>query len=488
MPRIHSWETLLNGGDYDVVLCQPVLTLRIQYDEQEPIVKNYFETQSNVNAGLLGDDPYEPNNGLLQLAADLRVRGYSVCVLDFHMLDVWWRRKHRGMLRDDVIKNVIARFRYRLLGISTICVAEKAAAFLAQVSKEIYPESQVVAGGLLPNAIPSLLKERYPAFDELVVGDGLDSICRRINSGKTMSLSSADFSKRAFDLVPAEMPLVPRVTVQRGCALKCAFCSPIRMQHRAVGDKLGTGQHAIEIVDEIKSLRDIYNTKFFVMGDLSFLANSSLDEAVCYQLEKQNLGVDFWCQMRPDCVTAERAQRLKKSGCVQVAIGIENTNRETLRIHQKSYRLPMVDNHLDYSSVLTILREAGLSTYGYFIIGLPGDTEADVLNTIEFMSKLFAEDLLDAAHISVPVAYPGTPWYDNPEHFGIKIRHHDFSNYWMNSDPLGYSVPMMDTDHLKAERIYELWLYALKRVTAHYEKRLAKSRVTRLFNVINCQT
>jgi radical SAM superfamily enzyme YgiQ (UPF0313 family) len=483
-PRLLSWESILAGGEFDVLLCQPTLTLRIPFEEQVAEVRAYFESQTAGGDRLLGDDPYEPNNALLQLAADLRKAGVKVRILDFHMLDIWHRRsKKRPLLEGDILR-ILRRFHYRVLGISVMCVAEKGASDLARMSKELNPQSLVIVGGLLPSALPDEFNAKHPHVDEVVVGDGAERIIQLLGENSAnLRLNEWPSASRAFDLLPTEMPLVPRVTTQFGCPYRCAFCSPIQMSHRQISPEISIAVQTKRIVGEITALREIYATDFFVMGNLSYLANSALDESVCRSLKHLEVKSRYWCQMRPDHVTPERSALLKDSGCVQVAIGIENTNSASLRKSRKTYRLASAGAHLNYEAVLRTLRDAGLSTYGYFMIGFPGDTESDVLEGISYMDWLFAGNLLDAAHISVPVAYPGTPWYSRPSDFGIKIRHHDFSNYWMNCDPLGYSVPMMDTSSLSAEKIYELWLLAL-RVIAQRHQRQSKHRPTRSFNFI----
>jgi radical SAM superfamily enzyme YgiQ (UPF0313 family) len=52
-------------------------------------------------------------------------------------------------------------------------------------------------------------------------------------------------------------------------------------------------------------------------------------------------------------------------------------------------------------------RDAGIMNWGYFIIGLPGETEESIRRTIDF-SKGLPLDLV-LFHIAAP--YPGTPFY-----------------------------------------------------------------------------
>ena len=52
-------------------------------------------------------------------------------------------------------------------------------------------------------------------------------------------------------------------------------------------------------------------------------------------------------------------------------------------------------------------KQAGIMNWGYFIIGLPGETEATIRQTIDFAKKL----PLDIALFHVAAPYPGTPFF-----------------------------------------------------------------------------
>ena len=59
------------------------------------------------------------------------------------------------------------------------------------------------------------------------------------------------------------------------------------------------------------------------------------------------------------------------------------------------------------SRALQWAKNAGINNWGYFIIGLPGETEDTIRETIEFSKKL----PLDIALFHVAAPYPGTPFF-----------------------------------------------------------------------------
>ena len=54
-----------------------------------------------------------------------------------------------------------------------------------------------------------------------------------------------------------------------------------------------------------------------------------------------------------------------------------------------------------------LAHKAGINNWGYFIIGLPGETEQTIRETIDFAKKL----PLDIALFHIAAPYPGTPFF-----------------------------------------------------------------------------
>ncbi len=450
LPRSQTVSQMFGvGKEVDVLLCQPPLSLRMKYRDQEPEVIRYFDAMNGNADPLNGDNPFEPNNGLLMLAGNLRAAGLTVQVLDFNIYDIRVRETSGEPISLDDIEQVIKRYRYRLLGISLMCISERYVKPFCEISRSHLPNAKVVFGGLLPRAVPQLLTERYPFVDKFISSAAeleIIELLKDTDGRRSVASRPAD---RAFDFVPADVPFIPRVvTASKQCRHACAFCSPVY-------DRIRNGDHEYgDTASEIERIRLSYGADFFLIGNLSLLSTEQ-DKFVCRRLGEWDHKISYWCQMRLEDVTPENVDILQRSGCIQVAVGIETENAITRR-NVKHARTASNGVH-----ELRLLKSAGISTYGYFIIGCPGDTRADALRTIGLIDSLLADGLLDATHLSVPVAYPGTPWFESPERFGLRIKHHNFSDYWMNCDPLGYGMPMLDTDTLRAEAIYELWKTAL---------------------------
>ena len=114
-----------------------------------------------------------------------------------------------------------------------------------------------------------------------------------------------------------------------------------------------------------------------------------------------------------------------QAGCRQIHYGIESGNEEVLRRTAK---------HIDLQQVRDAVRwteQAGIRSKGYFILGLPGDTEETMQETIEFAAGLE----LTEAMFSIATPFPGTKLWNelvakNP---GMEFNSDFTKSYYYNN-------------------------------------------------------
>ena len=75
-------------------------------------------------------------------------------------------------------------------------------------------------------------------------------------------------------------------------------------------------------------------------------------------------------------------QQMYKAGCWYISWGLESGNQEILKHAHKGITPERVRLALGWA------RKAGIRTWGYFIIGLPGETEETIQQTIEYAKSL----------------------------------------------------------------------------------------------------
>jgi anaerobic magnesium-protoporphyrin IX monomethyl ester cyclase len=122
---------------------------------------------------------------------------------------------------------------------------------------------------------------------------------------------------------------------------------------------------------------------------------------LCKLMIEEELGLTWTCNSRVDYVDEEMLQLMGKSGCIYIAWGIESSNEQILKRAAKGYRLEQAPRALKWA------HKAGIKNWGYFIIGLPGETQETIQQTIKFAKQL----PLDIALFHVAAPYPGTPFF-----------------------------------------------------------------------------
>lgn len=88
---------------------------------------------------------------------------------------------------------------------------------------------------------------------------------------------------------------------------------------------------------------------------------------------------------RPDCIdgnTAKLISEYKGRVDVWVELGLQTSNDRTAEIINRGYTRDV------FESAVNILNSYGIDTVAHMIIGLPGETKADAVNTAKYISSL----------------------------------------------------------------------------------------------------
>jgi radical SAM superfamily enzyme YgiQ (UPF0313 family) len=93
---------------------------------------------------------------------------------------------------------------------------------------------------------------------------------------------------------------------------------------------------------------------------------------------------------------------MAKSGCYYIAYGIESANSEILKNVKKKMTISAVEKAIE------IAEKAGISTQGFFVFGLPGETEETMEETINFARK----SKLSRAQFLILDVLPGSELWD----------------------------------------------------------------------------
>ncbi|NLF00612.1 MAG: radical SAM protein [Anaerolineales bacterium] len=204
------------------------------------------------------------------------------------------------------------------------------------------------------------------------------------------------------DLLPLARYRAPLVggpyafaVTSRGCPAECSFC----IKHVSYGRSVRF-RSPENVVAEIELLASLGVRAVNMYADL-FTLNRDHVLGICEGLLARGIRMRWTCNSRVDFVDEEMLQTMARAGCWMISWGIESGDEGILRRVHKGITPAQVERALGWS------HSAGIRNWGYFIIGLPGETETTIRRTIEFSKRLPLELVL--FHIAAP--YPGTPFF-----------------------------------------------------------------------------
>ncbi len=189
------------------------------------------------------------------------------------------------------------------------------------------------------------------------------------------------------------------ISTQRGCPYTCKWCST------AVYGQSYRRRSAENVVDEIVFLQKNYDFDLiWFVDDVFTVSNKWLGE-FHDELKKRQVTVQLECITRADRLNDEVLKMLRACGCFRVWIGAESGSQRII---------DAMDRRVDVDQVRAMIKSArkiGIQAGTFIMLGYPGETEADIRETVEHL-KDSNPDLF-----TITVAYPikGTGLYEEVE-------------------------------------------------------------------------
>jgi anaerobic magnesium-protoporphyrin IX monomethyl ester cyclase len=204
------------------------------------------------------------------------------------------------------------------------------------------------------------------------------------------------------ELLPLQkyrMPLIKGpftfIVTSRGCPAGCTYCiKHVSYQYSA---RLRSPELIMKELWELKK-QGINNIHMY--ADL-FTVNREQVMELCERMIEEKINIKWTCNSRVDYVDEEMLRVMGKAGNWLISWGIESGNEQILKHARKGAYPDKAKRALVWA------KKAGIKNWGYFIIGLPGETEETIRQTIDFSKSL----PLDIALFHVAAPYPGTPFF-----------------------------------------------------------------------------
>ncbi|MDJ0876525.1 MAG: radical SAM protein [Desulfobacterales bacterium] len=412
-----------------------------------------------------------PPLGLAYLAASLESSGFAVRLLDGVV----------GPLNNGHLAKELNDFAPHWVGVTAVTMTVNRALEIVRQVKTIDPGVGTVMGGPHVTFTAAATLEAVPELDVIVRGEGEATLSELVAAGddrdaweKIPGLSyrrggcihhTADRPPQA-DIDGLPLParhLIPlgryrtlgmpvSLTTSRGCPYKCIFCVGRRM----VGARVRYRQPSA-VVDEMAHLAGLGFGQINLADDL-FTANQRHCLAVCNEIIARGLAIRWSAFARVDTVSPKILTRMQAAGCQAVSFGIESGNPDILQRVKKGIRLEQV------VQAVKMCRAAGIAPHASFILGLPGETEETLVQTLAFGQRLEREGLCYGFHLLAP--FPGTAVHDRVADYGLEILSTNWDDYHANRavcTPAGLDPAVLDAQAEEWEQRLHLYLEDIRR-------------------------
>ena len=145
----------------------------------------------------------------------------------------------------------------------------------------------------------------------------------------------------------------------------------------------------LNIVEEMKALAEKYNTRIFRFVDDLFLASPPFMRKCLNTFKEFGIGDRFqWDATGRINILSKAPDSLldlmRQTGCREVALGIESGSERLLRYMGKHITPDMT------KTTVKALTSRGINVKGYFILGFPTETEADLEETVHLIHELWS--------------------------------------------------------------------------------------------------
>jgi radical SAM superfamily enzyme YgiQ (UPF0313 family) len=362
--------------------------------------------------------------GLLSIATVLKEDGHQVKVFDAYYPD------------DELLQRILI-FQPNLAGISFMTTEYPRAKDIINGLRRTLKNISICAGGYHVSALPERSLKELP-IDFVVISEGektMSEICKHDlgsldlqaikgvayldDYGNFVKTQPREFISNLDDLpiidrelldggmdwyltLPGNIRghLVERCTTiitSRGCPGNCLFCSSRAMWTNRVRQRSSDN-----VLEEIEYLHDRYGIKGLFFLDDTFTANKNWVIEFCNKWEKRGLKLTWGCSARVNTISDEMLASMKSIGCVQLDFGVESGNDKVLKTLHKGQNKQIILKAFD------LVHKYGLNSLACFIIGNPGETEFQMLETLE-VAKAIKPSF---AIFSILTPLPGSPLYD----------------------------------------------------------------------------
>jgi radical SAM superfamily enzyme YgiQ (UPF0313 family) len=380
-----------------------------------------------------------PQLGLTYIASTLEQKGHKVKILEKKLLS---GPRYPSLKEDSerinqlILKN-IEDFRPGLIGLTATTPVIMDAYRTARVIKLVYPNTPIIIGGRHVTSEPFYTLGQCPQIDIVCRGEGeitmlelaeglswdkIKGIIYRRGNGdfaenpdRPLVEDLDEFPYPAWHLLDEDFYFQPNIGVMRGnymrtatimtsrgCPYRCAFCQSPELLD--IYGKSYIRYHSVDrVIGEIEYLRDKFKIRGISFNDDMFSLNKGRVLEICNKVIERGINKDiqFTVNLRSDRVDEEILYALKEAGCIHIIYGSESGSEATLKRMNKSLKVSENIEAIKLTKQYALVAEVNI------VIGSPGETKEDFLQTIKFLK----DSQPDKIFVSKFYPLPGTQFF-----------------------------------------------------------------------------
>ena len=389
-----------------------------------------------------------PPLGLAYIGGALEKAGFVVQILDNYQL--------RTTI--DFVKQETKRLNPEIVGITCGSVTYRRCVEMAKVIKEVCPSCKIVVGGWHASYLPDTTLQN-PEIDYAVIGEGekvMVELATLITKGadqraisqipgvacrlegkivKTDPKINEDIDSIPYParhLLPMEIydrqigylkaKPVDVMNIQRGCPYDCYYCETRKLW----GSKCRAFT-PLRVVEELEYMVKKFGSKGVYFIDDNFTINKKHTMELCRLIKERKLDLKWACDTRVDLLSSDLLKEMREAGCRTIFFGIQSGSP---RILEK------LNTHTTPGKIVEafkLCRKEDIHIACSFMLGIPGETIADMQTTYKFAKKLGP----DWCTFYVFIACPTSGLYDEVLQKGLYDRMDDFLAF-VKTDQFNY--------------------------------------------------
>ncbi|MFC1900665.1 B12-binding domain-containing radical SAM protein [Chloroflexota bacterium] len=432
-----------NKQEADVLIITGVSPVNVDQLEQQGMVCDPVILLLSMS----GKNTYQcsiPSLGAAALGGYLRQQGLRVKIADFFFDEV-------PFSDTDII------------GISSTFMSLEDVKRISDLARENNPGSTIVLGGPLSWSIsPVQVLQFIPSLDYIIMQEGEQVFLEFINAVRTgenpRQVNSLAFRQNgdtivnepgpqidisslpmpAWDLMgipsPKRFPVLP-IETGRGCPYNCAYCSEVAYWRKPV-----RYHTADRVVEEILYNAEKLGITTFRIADSCFSSPPARCAEVCDAIyekcTKNGIPVKWSSYARIENIDKVLLEKMKKSGCLALDLGLESGSTEVLHKMGRSYSKDAV------VEVARIARDLDIITNFNVVVGFPGETQETVQETIDLINTA-APDTFTLFSLFLA---PRTRAYVNREQFNIEGEGLSWKHDTMTSEEAAEAMTRIVSD------------------------------------------